>query len=195
MTMVPEVNSVDATTSCPDETLAMPHIDFADPMTNADPFAIFTALRERDPVHWSEPMKAWIITRYDDVKAVSLNNAEVTADRLAPFFASLPEGRRAGFANLMTYLGTMIIPRTRINTTQNAPEGRLIYLQRVNSEHESIYNAIRNQDSEAARAAMRTHLSNSRERLRKGKQMHTTPPEPGAPPTRTSVVAKSPPVV
>ncbi|MBX3586899.1 MAG: FadR family transcriptional regulator [Ramlibacter sp.] len=71
------------------------------------------------------------------------------------------------FADLMTYLGTMIIPRTRVNTPQNAPEGRLNYLQRVHGEHESIYNAIRNQDAEAARAAMRTHLSNSRERLRK----------------------------
>jgi DNA-binding GntR family transcriptional regulator len=38
---------------------------------------------------------------------------------------------------------------------------------RVHSEHESIYNAIRNQDAESARAAMRTHLSNSRDRLRK----------------------------
>lgn len=80
------------------------------------------------------------------------------------------------FADLMTYLGTMIIPRTRVNTTQNAPEGRLNYLQRVNSEHESIYHAIRNQDPEAARAAMRTHLSNSRERLRRGKNAHTTQP-------------------
>lgn len=71
------------------------------------------------------------------------------------------------FADLMTYLGTMIIPRTRVNTPQAAPEGRLSYLQRVHSEHESIYNAIRNQDADAARAAMRTHLSNSRERLRK----------------------------
>ena len=70
------------------------------------------------------------------------------------------------FADLMTYLGTMIIPRTRVNTPQNAPEGRLSYLQRVNGEHETIFVAIRNQDSEAARAAMRTHLSNSRERLR-----------------------------
>ena len=69
------------------------------------------------------------------------------------------------FADLMTYLGTMIIPRTRVNTLQSAPEGRLQYLQRVNSEHESIFNAIRNQDPEAARAAMRTHLSNSKERL------------------------------
>ena len=127
------------------------------------------------------------------------DSIDCDADAVAPDFQFHMEVARSTgnrhFADLMTYLGTMIIPRTRINTTQNAPEGRLIYLQRVNSEHESIYNAIRNQDSEAARAAMRTHLSNSRERLRKGKQMHTTPPEPGAPPTRTSVVAKSPPVV
>jgi len=80
------------------------------------------------------------------------------------------------FADLMTYLGTMIIPRTRVNTTQNAPEGRLNYLQRVHSEHDSIYSAIKNRDTEAARAAMRTHLSNSRERLREGKNSHTVQP-------------------
>ena len=71
------------------------------------------------------------------------------------------------FADLMTYLGTMIIPRTRVNTAMRAPEGRMTYLQRVHSEHESIFIAIRNQDAEAARAAMRTHLANSKERLRK----------------------------
>ena len=81
------------------------------------------------------------------------------------------------FADLMTYLGTMIIPRTRVNTAQNASEGRLNYLQRVHAEHESIYHAIRNQDAEAARAAMRTHLSNSRERLRRGTNAHTMQPE------------------
>ena len=71
------------------------------------------------------------------------------------------------FADLMTYLGAMIIPRTRVNTPNQAPEGRLSYLRRVNREHESIYVAIRKRDAEAARAAMRTHLNNSRERLRK----------------------------
>ena len=87
------------------------------------------------------------------------------------------------FADLMTYLGTMIIPRTRVNTAHSAPEGRLNYLQRVNAEHESIYTAIRDQDPEAARAAMRTHLSNSRERLRRGSNVHTmqaAPVEPSA---------------
>jgi DNA-binding FadR family transcriptional regulator len=59
----------------------------------------------------------------------------------------------------------MIIPRARVNTLQGAPEGRLNYLQRVDGEHERIYQAIRARDVDAARAAMRTHLSNSRQRL------------------------------
>ena len=71
------------------------------------------------------------------------------------------------FADLMNYLGTMIIPRARVNTPKRAPEGRLIYLRRVHGEHESIFSAIRNQDTDAARAAMRTHLANSKDRLKK----------------------------
>lgn len=77
------------------------------------------------------------------------------------------------FEDLMTYLGTMIIPRTRINTANAAPEGRSAYLQRVHMEHENIYQAIRAGDADAARAAMRTHLSNSRERLRRSQPRQT----------------------
>ena len=64
----------------------------------------------------------------------------------------------------------MIIPRARLNTAKVAGESRREYLQRVNTEHESIVNAIANQDPEAARAAMRTHLANSRERLRRANE-------------------------
>ncbi len=92
-------------------------------------------------------------------------------DALAPDFQFHLEIARATqnvhFVELMTYLGTMIIPRARLNTAKVAGEGRREYLQRVNTEHESIVNAIANQDPEAARAAMRTHLANSRERLRR----------------------------
>lgn len=77
------------------------------------------------------------------------------------------------FADLMTYLGTVIIPRTRLKTAADAPEGRLAYLERVHHEHESIYRAIRERDAEAARAAMRTHLVNSRERLRRAQAVDT----------------------
>jgi GntR family transcriptional regulator, transcriptional repressor for pyruvate dehydrogenase complex len=49
---------------------------------------------------------------------------------------------------------------------QLAHDDPAAYLERVNREHEDIFNAILRKDPEAARAAMRTHLSNSRERLR-----------------------------
>ncbi|MCD0504423.1 FadR/GntR family transcriptional regulator [Bordetella petrii] len=71
------------------------------------------------------------------------------------------------FADLMSHLGSAIIPRTRINSARIAHEDREQYLARVNLEHEDIYQAILRQDPEAARAAMRMHLSNSRERLRR----------------------------
>src|ERR1043165_1248280 len=86
-------------------------IDFADPATNADPFPIFAKLRESDPVHWSEPMKAWVVTRYDDVKAIALNNTQVSANRLAPFFAAVPESRRTTYASLMVYLANWMVFR------------------------------------------------------------------------------------
>jgi len=71
------------------------------------------------------------------------------------------------FADLMTYLGTMVIPRTRLNTAELANLDRKEYLVRVHREHQDIADAIARQDPEAARAAMRTHLANSRERLRR----------------------------
>jgi DNA-binding FadR family transcriptional regulator len=71
------------------------------------------------------------------------------------------------FSNLLATLGTMIIPRARLDPSRPPDEERLGYLRRVNAEHVSILDAIENQDVEAARAAMRTHLANSRERRRR----------------------------
>ena len=91
------------------------------------------------------------------------------------------------FYNLLATLGTRSIPRARLEASAS-PGGpaaavgaleaaaavdaaqrvaRQAYLQRVNAEHESILDAIATQDAEAARAAMRTHLANSRERRRR----------------------------
>lgn len=72
------------------------------------------------------------------------------------------------FAELMGTLGSMIIPRARLDSADpSASDERSRYLRRVNGEHESIYDAIVAQDPDAARAAMRTHLANSRERRRR----------------------------
>ncbi|RYE85797.1 MAG: FadR family transcriptional regulator, partial [Oxalobacteraceae bacterium] len=74
------------------------------------------------------------------------------------------------FVEMLGQLGNTLIPRARLNTPGLAPDRPGDYLERVNREHEDIYNAILRQDPEAARAAMRTHLSNSRERLRQTQQ-------------------------
>ena len=71
------------------------------------------------------------------------------------------------FAGLMATLGARIIPRARLDPAGAIDPQRQAYLRRVNAEHESIVDAIAAQDVEAARAAMRTHLANSRERRRR----------------------------
>ena len=69
------------------------------------------------------------------------------------------------FADIMGHLGTSLIPRTRVSAIRNH-DRRGEYLVRVNREHEEIYAAIARRDPDSARAAMRIHLTNSRERLR-----------------------------
>ncbi|OKO79792.1 cytochrome P450 [Bradyrhizobium sp. NAS80.1] len=89
----------------------MLNLDFADPKINADPFPLFAQLRESDPVHWSSAMKAWVVTRYEDVKRVAVANSDMSADRLAPFFAAAPAESRSSYASLMTYLGNWMVFR------------------------------------------------------------------------------------
>jgi DNA-binding FadR family transcriptional regulator len=71
------------------------------------------------------------------------------------------------FVELMGSLGSSIIPRARLESPAEQSDERRQYLKRVNGEHESIFDAITNGDSDGARAAMRTHLANSRERRRR----------------------------
>jgi DNA-binding FadR family transcriptional regulator len=71
------------------------------------------------------------------------------------------------FGELMAALGDSMIPRARLEAAQPLTEERREFLRRVHAEHESIFDAIAARDAEAARAAMRTHLANSRERRRR----------------------------
>lgn len=85
------------------------------------------------------------------------------------------------FADIMSHLGANVIPRTRINSSRLAQEDLPMYLRRVNREHEEIYAAIARRDPESARAAMRVHLTNSRERLRRAQEA-AAEPAAGSPP-------------
>lgn len=70
------------------------------------------------------------------------------------------------FENFYRQLGTNTIPRTRLDTSVFSSAPGQGYLRRSNEEHANILDAIARRDAENARAGMRLHLSNSRERLR-----------------------------
>lgn len=70
------------------------------------------------------------------------------------------------FGELMEHLGVSVIPRTRVSSSWLGSAQRERQLRKVHQEHEDIYAAIDRGDADAARAAMRIHLVNSRERQR-----------------------------
>jgi DNA-binding FadR family transcriptional regulator len=98
-------------------------------------------------------------------------NIEMSGDTVSPDFrfhleVALASGNRH-YRELMNSLGPLIIPRTRLNTAKFAEQSNPSYLKGVNREHEAIYEAIASGDADAARAAMRAHLANSCERLKR----------------------------
>jgi cytochrome P450 len=76
----------------------------------ADPFPLYRRMREEDPVHWSPRLKAWVLTRYDDIRAICLDR-EVSSDRLRPFFATLPGPEAARIAAIVRYLTLWMVFR------------------------------------------------------------------------------------
>src|SRR5688500_5746606 len=68
-------------------------------------------MRDEDPAHWSPLLKAWVLTRYDDVKRVCLDTVGMSSDRLRPFFASLPSDEAGRIADLMRYLTLWMVFR------------------------------------------------------------------------------------
>lgn len=74
------------------------------------------------------------------------------------------------FVEILHDLGNAIIHRPRVSTGHIAPFDPASYSDRVIREHEDIFHAIERRDAEVARAAMRTHLSNSCQRMRQAQE-------------------------
>jgi DNA-binding FadR family transcriptional regulator len=74
------------------------------------------------------------------------------------------------FRAILQHLGANIIPRARINSARLTHADPQAYMEQVGREHEQLVDAIARGDAESARAAMRLHIGNSRERLRKAQE-------------------------
>jgi cytochrome P450 len=63
-----------------------------------DPYSLLRQLREEDPVHWSDSIGGWILTRYDDMVTTFKDTAHFSNEgRLAKAVAYLPPETRAEF--------------------------------------------------------------------------------------------------
>lgn len=78
------------------------------------------------------------------------------------------------FFDVLSQLGRAVSPRTRLGSAEIAELDHIEHLRNVLGEHQMIYRAIERQDPDDARAAMRMHLSNSRERLRRAHELSRT---------------------
>lgn len=73
--------------------------------------------------------------------------------------------RNPQIIDFLTYLSSALVPRLQLSyvLSESLKED---YFDRIHGEHEAVVAAIEAQDPEAARGAMRQHLTNSLERLR-----------------------------
>src|SRR3989440_12133916 len=81
-----------------------------DPSVLADPFPLYRRMRDEDPTHWSPVLKAWVLTRYEDVKRVCLDS-RLSSDRLRPFFATLSSGEAGHITQLVRLLTLWMVFR------------------------------------------------------------------------------------
>jgi GntR family transcriptional repressor for pyruvate dehydrogenase complex len=97
----------------------------------------------------------------------AIERGESAIDQDFAFHRSIAEATgNAQFPRFLEYLGRFIIPRQTIRVTTGAT-ARATYLRTLQKEHLAILQAIRAKAARRARAAMRSHLLNSRKRYQR----------------------------
>jgi len=103
-----------------------------------DPFPQYRRMREADPVHWSPRLKSWVLTRYDDCKAICLDR-EVSSDRLRPFFATLPGPEAERIGNIIRYLSHWMVFRDPPeHTRMRRLTSKVFHLQSMNAMRPTV---------------------------------------------------------
>jgi cytochrome P450 len=85
--------------------------DLLAPDLVADPYPALAALRERDPVHWSDAHRGWLITRYDDVADGLKDHGRLSSDRIGPLLLKLSPERKSEIGAVMELLQDFMIAK------------------------------------------------------------------------------------
>jgi cytochrome P450 len=109
------------------------------PEVLADPYPVLERLRDEDPVHWSEVLGGWVLTRYADVRA-ALADPRLSADRITPFRTRRASSAGEAVEELLRRVGLWVVftdPPTHTRLRQalgRAFTGRLVELRRPRIE-------------------------------------------------------------
>lgn len=119
-----------------EKTLNPRKFDLLDPGLRANPYPLYEQLRQEEPVHWSQELGGWVLTRYDDVMAALHDPRLSPGGGISAMFSRLSEDVREETVplqrHLSMWLGTLDPPdHTRVRTLMNkAFTPRLVELLR-----------------------------------------------------------------
>lgn len=81
---------------------------FGDAATALDPYPFYARLRSDDPVHWSEEVHAWFVTRYEDVYELLMDH-RLGARAASGSFGGLPSSARMDALRVERFLSRWLV--------------------------------------------------------------------------------------
>lgn len=87
-----------------------PAFDLFAPEALANPYLLYKQMREIDPVHYSESLGYWLLTRYQDVEA-ALKDERLSADRSALFIHQIGDLDVSLIQNFLRLIKGMMIEK------------------------------------------------------------------------------------
>lgn len=75
-----------------------------------DPYPHYKAMREREPVHWSEKAQAWYFTRYRDVFELQ-DRPDLSVDRIETLYSYLPRTNPERFSDIVEHYHRWLLYR------------------------------------------------------------------------------------
>jgi cytochrome P450 len=73
----------------------------------AEPYGLLDRLRESDPVHWSNRLSGWVLTRYDDVLA-AIFDRRLASDRVAINMSAIAASERPRYRSLEQHVSNWL---------------------------------------------------------------------------------------
>jgi cytochrome P450 len=87
--------------------------ELTDPALVDAPYPTYDRLRDEDPVHWCEPWRQWVLTRYDDVRSVTMDPVRFSSSGWeASYLGGLDATVRTQLPHLERHYATRVLSNT-----------------------------------------------------------------------------------